>query len=950
MNPNLRVRSIPILDGKVHVVFDTEWRADLAEAFFAFVEGLGSPGEWNELQFLLPLFLTPHPEARTGYGMDIPAELVLDTDFLHTVKDRANQLLTAYPNGLNLHQLRSMSVGRFRRELCLDDENHGRGEMDPKDLMLLNDPRQWKDSDDQHWPEHVRDKMKKLARRPGGKVLQSLFKEEWRSVKNAIAKVYYCVKKHQTTDALSCVNCKGKCPELIEQAYPRHEGFEVLTRLAVPQGRVLVIDDAAQDTVDALEGTQVGGGSPSKTLRKLYEFDCISLSFEDWRKKSGDPVARWGALLKKRFALLKKKFEKLGAKSAGFLHRYDLVLMDLTLGQGPGEDPAGYQLLPVLRKFFPLLPLVVYSRFRDMAHVEHAYRRGASWYLPKDERQKLPSHHAILLGGRHWRREWEMVSESIDWDLPPGKPDDDATKYLLWKSVEHMPGGTILARPLAGGLSGSRTFHVSREVNGRYDCAAPIVVKIDQHSNMMLERERYRRFIEPYLSNHSGRIAAPVHVGGEGLAAIAYSYAGTSEGRGRTRREIVPLVELLRENLPRHHQDVLPVSRFEPTMTYLLGEIFRRIHSVDPRKESSEVDFPNLVFGEPIPATPELKVGSAVEPYLWRMPAKFSLKWEKRSDDPSSPKVHTVHVHRARGGEKPSMRCLIQDPDGSGLLQCVKVTGPLGEFTASFRPLRAMEVIEVEGDLEEEKATSTDWTGLWTRTGREPYEVFDKPVLKWLGVDKDNGTPPDQLASKILSLIDWLCNPAKPARQALEAGRIGIIHGDTNLRNIIVERERGGAPVPDASDPWMIDFARTCRGRIVTDYTQLEAALCFDLIRPDFFGKVRDPKVWASCDKFFYHFLESPWQNAALFGDNPRLVFVRHLMAMVRHAALNADVKKTEYLASRIWQCLICHKFACRNWAEPASGEPEEDLRFRAQWTLRQAMQMAKMLGWKNPD
>src|SRR5208282_6252339 len=104
---------------------------------------------------------------------------------------------------------------------------------------------------------------------------------------------------------------------------------------------------------------------------------------------------------------------------------------------------------------------------------------------------KLPAHHLEMIDNPYWRREWIAVQNDVKW-CSSGTKFDDGTKHLIWKTVEHMPGGKIYVRMLTGG-GGAKTLHACREINGRYDLAAPVVIKIDDKFAMLLERERYQR-------------------------------------------------------------------------------------------------------------------------------------------------------------------------------------------------------------------------------------------------------------------------------------------------------------------------------------------------------------------------------------------------------------------------------------------------------------------------
>lgn len=768
-----------------------------------------------------------------------------------------------------------------------------------------------------------------------------------------------------------------------EAAYPNRNGEELAHRLPFPKACALVIDDHAdsgraggcRSAVETLKDTKIphssenGPGDEGRTLLDLYEFVSFAITYDELRATDSCSCGTAGIVRK---ALVEK----------GDLRRFDLILLDLSLGEKRGEDPAGYQLLPILRKFFPLIPIIAYTKYRDMGHIERAFRRGASWFLSKEETHKLPAHHLELIDNPNWRREWNGVKDRIEWELPAGEQFEEYERHLIWKTVEHMPGGRIYVRPLSGGIGGARTLHCSREINGDYDLAAPVVIKIDDRFPMLLERWRYQRFIRPYLSNLAGRIDVPLHVGGGNKGAIAYTYAGTSQGRRGSHREVLPLERLLQMNLPGANQEILDAHCYEKLFDYLLDEVLGRIHSVNPEGEPSEVDFPNLVFWESPtrPGTAQKRAGereslkgSALDAYMMRMPAEFEHPLEKPFSEPmkngDKPPIYVYGIER---GENAHIQGLVRL--GDGLLHRIDLKGLLGPFYAEHRYLRPMQPLWCEGWPPKEAGGEGDggrhfrkqWVKLWVpkqktfrhlslckrRAASEKNVRFTLRDAMVTGGEK-LGTP-----RAIMSLFTWLTKQGESPREALEAGKIGIVHGDMNLGNVMVERERGEIPKPVNSAPWLIDFARTRRDWIVQDYTQLELDLCMRLVRFEFFRDLKesvkealkDPQNaqgWESADEFVTHFLETPWQDPPCARDEPRLQFIYRLMRQVRNGADRANIRTEEYLASRVWQCLITHKILCGKWRKKKDDTLDPELQFRCVWSLKQAFQTARVLGWR---
>ncbi len=65
----------------------------------------------------------------------------------------------------------------------------------------------------------------------------------------------------------------------------------------------------------------------------------------------------------------------------------DLVMVDLSLG-----DEDGLDLLRLLSRENPDLPLLVYSMFEDLTHVDRALRAGAGAYVTKREASRVLAH------------------------------------------------------------------------------------------------------------------------------------------------------------------------------------------------------------------------------------------------------------------------------------------------------------------------------------------------------------------------------------------------------------------------------------------------------------------------------------------------------------------------------------------------------------------------------
>jgi len=196
---------------------------------------------------------------------------------------------------------------------------------------------------------------------------------------------------------------------------------------------------------------------------------------------------------------------------------------------------------------------------------------------------------------------------------------------------------------MTGGIGGALTVRVSKRVGNLYGLAAPFVVKIDRRFQMLLERERYVRFIQPYLSNRAGRIDQPLVQGGDALGAIAYTYAGVSQGRrfGSHQVEVLPLEHLLKRNLPAH-ENILELAEYEGVLDSLLEDALPRIHAIAPDREYDDPDYPNSIFFE---------YEHPADAVLLRMPPEICIRLEHLLSDNFEAKGEAgrsrpVKVHR----------------------------------------------------------------------------------------------------------------------------------------------------------------------------------------------------------------------------------------------------------------------------------------------------------------
>ena len=338
---------------------------------------------------------------------------------------------------------------------------------------------------------------------------------------------------------------------------------------------LLIVDDSARMIAAKMAQDQ--------SLRTRCVADVVELRW------SRDIVARLSRELKRR-------------QNAGKL--YDLALLGLRFGEPAGYDLSGYHLMPHLRRFFPKTPIVVYSRHDDMVELARTFRNGASWFLRKDELCRLTEVISILNTPRPWQPEWQTIQAAglVRFEFAPSKKRrafkssfDEARQYLTYKCMEAFPGRTIRMTPMGGGFSRAATFKAVKVARHR-QMQVPVIVKIAEREDMMMEYERYFRFIRPYIPNDAGRVENPERVLDADHAAIVYTFAGTQNER----RELKDLKSMMIDGL--NDAARCNVSRYRTILNQLFDEILPRIHRVTPQSErggnAAVSSYPNPDFNE----------------------------------------------------------------------------------------------------------------------------------------------------------------------------------------------------------------------------------------------------------------------------------------------------------------------------------------------------------------
>ena len=491
---------------------------------------------------------------------------------------------------------------------------------------------------------------------------------------------------------------------------------------------------------------------------------------------------------------------------------YGFVLLGLRFGEADGMDLSGYLMLSLLKRFFPRLPVIVCSFHDDMGKLARAFRNGAKWFLRKDELPELPQILHALLMRREWEPEWRIVQEcdlvAFDFEQVRGTKDftsrfDAARQYLTYKCLEKYPGRTIRIMPMNGGLSSAVTFKAVK-VTGRSagPSQMPLVVKIDTRANTLMEYERYFRFIRPYIPNDAGRVENPERVINSQHAAIVYTFAGTDAGAGRLQdMKSIFLAEM---------KGGCDFRKVRPLLDELFDSILPRLHRVSPDVELGELSdltsFPNPELGE-------TERAGFLGNWIRRISVRRKIDnvvFEKQSD--SSSKKNLIGFEYFTSYDNGD-HCVIEAYDSEKMT--VVLTGS-----------------QVDEVVRKRSLGLSLGAMLWIDNNRFHYYGTDANGRRMclFPVGCDEVLPP--LMEK--PIPDYCKLPELVDRiQVLVAtdvgGKrfrcpVGIVHGDLNYANVMIEKRISPVGSRAISDVWLIDFARARRDLIVHDFAVMFAA------------------------------------------------------------------------------------------------------------------------------
>lgn len=829
-------------------------------------------------------------------------------------------------------------------------------------------------------------------------LLECLFNDELNDLK-AIIKI-----NATANGRVAWVKFKATMAVLLSELVNKREiGLPLSYLSPTKKINVLVVDDKGDDTV--------------KELANVEAFIDI-FSFYPLQIKISDALSEGDTIINYAIDKIRKEVE------SG--RTYEIVLLDLSLGEDPGYDLMGYHIVYRIKQFMPQSKIMIYSKLDDMGHIVRALGQGASWYLRKYNKHKLPRHVFSMLRAMEWKKEWRTVwsNRLCDFTFDNSEENrdfirsfDGKRKYLTYKCLERYPGVMISIKPMKGGLSASATFKAVKGLIADGDpIQTPVIVKIDTAHATRLEYERYFRFIRPYIANESGRVENPEIVLDDENAAIVYTYAGKQDPYHGLDTMKSMFVRDIKSRSSCDYQ------KYEKTFDSIFNEILPQIHQVSPQVEFSPLeagsadiaardlpkvsqtnfsDYPNHVFGEfcklqsleDNAKDEELFNKGFLANYLCRMPivrklegldiknnfvtqkVAFSIKKIVRDDWCFSLNHYEYH------DKDRSRKCTITSYDLSDKCSVI-MKGKAVDHIVKYRPytypcmslwMWGKKVAESKLQLEEglkdkiaaaynEKNVARavnkfaeavyDFLGENPSAGRPTSMYFQQvccrkvvgekfcEILESIG-DKERSA--FQSVIKMKDYIDKLLEDKKLRKKLLDCP-IGIVHGDLNCANIMLETRKNVSKivefsdaVPNIRDVWFIDFARTRRDFISHDFNVMFTSVLALLF---------DKDVWEgkmlSCNDMTYRTSDTGWQMASLRGcitnreqinavyrdfivaavtgeldavpdfieKDKRMSFIFRILRRIRKAALRAGISEECYLLTTALSCTVASRIA----------------------------------------
>lgn len=508
-------------------------------------------------------------------------------------------------------------------------------------------------------------------------------------------------------------------------------------------------------------------------------------------------------------------------------HDIDLYLVDLFFQEESGaqegrhpqdvsaRDPRmmGFELIEKIRRVREDAKIVALTRFKQEDKIIESIRRGANWFVEKEQAQNGLSVDNLIpvicnLYDEEAQREWERKDIGSGPDKRIDKKIDDRSGWInslkekekeaklkilsgLFRDFERI---TIIDR-VKGGLSGGDTLFVQPERwrDGTSDPQTVKAVKIGERFELFYEKRHYEEIIDGYLDSFIGRVKGEM-VQEADFAGIMYTSVGTSENYKERSLYPSPLKDYIKRKVKEGAEKEL-----EDSVEKFLDTLLKPLHGTPRKKKLHEEKNTILDFyWEVLPA-------------WWRTkPENCDKKQvEKLLNDP-----------RGRKGKKVNLKLEnIQIGHDDGYLSLYEVNKLKKEIKLCLNASPGKKKIDVF--MKEEDVTILRIEDFLKDTLEKRVFVHPLPEIREL---KRIGSPLECLRTT----VDY--------DDEIHFSRI---HGDFNLGNVLLTFDKEDK----VDNYWLIDFSKTKEeSHTAFDFTKLELEIRTQILA-DLLGRLIQEKL-----------------------------------------------------------------------------------------------------------
>lgn len=397
----------------------------------------------------------------------------------------------------------------------------------------------------------------------------------------------------------------------------------------------------------------------------------------------------------------------------------------------------------------------------------------------------------------------------------------------------------------------------------------PIALRIGLKSAILREQENFEHYVTPYLGFEAVHLKyAAVYAHGTPYAALGYEYLQRSSES----------IQTLRAVLAREREHQATINALKLLFTETIANPTRPKNGWYGDSERYADQRPLWFYNLVLPPTLTLH---EVAPAGEGMPAEELLAILARADQVDSQVLHGTPLafgHNATyqvsiAAEEPEenaagmirLRCLLREPQA-----------PAEGIKRPFDPIIArIELLVEPAQLEVVQAALQDGIPLAGTIAATRYQFLHELVLRHdLRLAQFSAQGSIALVDPLACYANYLQHPAHL--------HTCIIHGDLNLGNILMRRQRSGAEQTQML-AWLIDFDRTMAGgHAVYDFVKLETEYKCQILP----FKLRQPHDILRLEEALYRAIFNPGEVHEILGDDVDLFLAYDFLATLRRLAM----------------------------------------------------------------